>query len=313
MILFDDDLTVQLAEQLQNVDRSVCILSAFLKVDLLIWLKKHINSNIKVTIVSRWRLGDLVCGASDIEVYEYSRSNGWAFFINTNMHHKMYLLDKSVLFIGSANFTKKGFHLGLNGNDESSVLITPSKIDLFKLSTYVGQCCELNDSLFQDMTIAFDDLDERPVDKREGISWPDSIVNQIRQNSTNLWVNDLLFNSPAALQEKDNNFIIHDLSLLKIAVVEKVGDRQKILTNIRDTTVWQWLVRVLTESESEFVRFGEITAKLHNDLIDDPKPHRREVKMFVSNIYEWIKYLDPSEIGIKKFTRTEALYFKVKS
>lgn len=71
-------------------------------------------------------------------------------------------------------------------------------------------------------------------------------------------------------------------------------------------------MEALSESESEYVRFGEITAKLHNDLIDDPKPYRKDVKGFVSNIFKWVEYLQPPEIGIKKFNRTEALYLASK-
>ena len=55
-------------------------MSAFIKNDALIELldvadKKQLSD---VTIVARWRIDDLVCGASDVEIYEYIKKNNWA-------------------------------------------------------------------------------------------------------------------------------------------------------------------------------------------------------------------------------------------
>lgn len=305
-ILFDSDLEARLKVEFQNSESSVVILSAFLKATTLRWLKAHIDPVVRVTIVSRWQMHDLICGASDLIAYEFARDNGWTFAINTNMHHKIYLIDNRTLIIGSANFTSKGLHLGLKGNDESSIQITPSKIDLVKLNRYVLNCCTMDDVIFNKMKEVAN-IEHIPETKK---CWPLAINGLLKPDVNQLWVNDLLFNSPNTIQNGQSDFIAHDLILFGLTDVDVIKEKEEFLTCFRGLAIWNWLLHTVKQSDSEFVRFGEVTAQLHTALVDDPKPYRKDVKMFLCNLYEWIRYLDPPEIGIMKFNRSEALFLK---
>ena len=46
--------------------------------------------------------------------------------------------------------------------------------------------------------------------------------------------------------------------------------------------------------------FGAITQELHNALISDPKPYRRDVKQMLSNLLDLIDLLHMEEIEIDK-------------
>ena len=133
------------------------------------------------------------------------------------------------------------------------------------------------------------------------------LKNKIITTLDQLWVHDLFFNSPQSLESAEGEHLSHDRALLNVQGIN-LKQKDDLLNRFKSTLLWDWVYRTVGNSEDKYVRFGEITAKLHNSLLDDPKPYRKTVKSFVSNIFEWVRYLDPDEIGIKKFNHTEALF-----
>ena len=308
-ILFERELISNFEQRLSSASKSVLVLSAFVKIVALEnLLKFHKKKKLDITIVARWKLQDLLTNASDLSVYEFAQNNGWKFAINTNMHYKIYLIDDASLFIGSANLTQKGLHIGINGNDEASVEITPTSIDIAKLRQYANNCTVIDDILYSEMKKV---VDSHKKDFKQTVAkWPSSIKQHLTVNIKHLWLNDLFFNSPTRLKDQASDCGEHDFLLLGLAREEELHDKKFLLERIRTTLFWKWVIKIVSDSDREFVHFGEISAKLHNALLDDPKPSRKDVKYFLSNFYDWIKYLKPPEIGVKKFNVTEALFLK---
>lgn len=309
-LLFEGENRKSIEQHLVKTRESVLYLSAFVKLNALKWLSDQLlhRPEILVTIVARWQPRDLVTGSSDISAYEYSKEQGWRFLLNNNMHYKICLVDDDFLSVGSANLTQRGLHIGIPGNDEASVQVTPTDIDIERLKKYVSGCCIVDDALFSEI---HDAVEGFGGDLNSGIpiKWPQNILERM-QPTTHLWVNDLLFCSPLKEYEQGNELVIHDSELLGTMKWESHSERTNILNSLRGTPVWQWLVRTVDDSENEFVRFGEITAKLHDFLLDDPKPYRKDVKELLSNLYEWIRFLEPEELGIRKFNHTETLFLR---
>jgi hypothetical protein len=54
----------------------------------------------------------------------------------------------------------------------------------------------------------------------------------------------------------------------------------------------------LVEKRGGEVYFGALSAALHDWLVEDPAPYRREVKVLVKNIYGWVANLSASSIGL---------------
>ena len=46
--------------------------------------------------------------------------------------------------------------------------------------------------------------------------------------------------------------------------------------------------------------FGAISEKLHNSLVSDPKPYRKDVKQLLANLLSMIKILNMDEIVIDR-------------
>jgi hypothetical protein len=62
---------------------------------------------------------------------------------------------------------------------------------------------------------------------------------------------------------------------------------------------YNWLINTVKEKQRS-VRFGEITAELHNALADDPGPYRRLVKDLLSNLLSYVQECRNSRVSITR-------------
>ena len=46
--------------------------------------------------------------------------------------------------------------------------------------------------------------------------------------------------------------------------------------------------------------FGQLTAELHDALVEDPKPYRKDVKTLLANLLAWAQTLRMEEVVIDK-------------
>ena len=62
-------------------------------------------------------------GASDLRVYEVCLRRGWPLYVSDDLHAKLYSVDLSSAFVGSANVTRRGLGLAEVRNDEALCFI----------------------------------------------------------------------------------------------------------------------------------------------------------------------------------------------
>ena len=108
----------------------------------------------KKTVVVRWRLGDFISGASDLEAYPFARDLGWDFYINPYLHAKALLSDDRAI-ISSANMTDKGMSgFPPHGNHELGVQINGDAVVPleFWFSQIVDNSRLMDDDLFQQIS-----------------------------------------------------------------------------------------------------------------------------------------------------------------
>jgi len=63
---------------------------------------------------------------------------------------------------------------------------------------------------------------------------------------------------------------------------------------------YRWLKSLLEQKEDNEIYFGELSALIHDVIINDPKPYRKEVKELQTNLLNWIVELDIDEIQIDR-------------
>ena len=77
------------------------------------------------------------------------------------------------------------------------------------------------------------------------------------------------------------------------------GNIEKLKMAFRWSNAYLWLLMILKENDG-CMYFGALSEKLHNTLVSDPKPYRKDVKTMLSNLLHWIEQLNMEEIIIDK-------------
>jgi len=301
-MLFDEqELQKELAKSISSCKRSVIVLSAFIKKSAFEWfISQFKDTNIGVTIVARWTLSDLLSGISDLEVYELCKSKGWTFKIDQRNHSKVYLIDLSYAFVGSSNLTSSGLGLHSKSNFELSMKGEVSDIDLNKVNKYVDSCVAVTDEIYAKILKVYNSSEK--IKNPNNIKWPKSVKDLLETDVNYLWVDDLLFSGPSS-----NNFndIKHDLALLGVNSLDI--DKDILAANFSELRIVKWLKSQLQKEESKSLRFGAISSRLHDALLNDPKPYRKEVKDFQVNLFNWLKYLESPDFEFSKYNVSETI------
>ncbi len=289
-ILTTTEFSKTLRERCISSRESVKLFSAFIKRDAIEWVSQNIGDDVDVCVMCRWRLNDILSGVSDLSVYQYCRSRGWRFGIDLNLHAKTYIFDSTHVLIGSSNITNSAFGFARKSNNEIGVAITPIIEDLSKLSMIENNAFWLDDETFSKIEACVASQENRGSDTFSA-EWPNDLMVKITCPIETLWVMDLP-QMPSSL------------------AVETIGGEQSLRSEFLNSRVYSWIVRKLKTEDHTYTNFGWLTANLHDALIDDPKPFRKNVKDYVSYLFDWIERFGGNEIEIIKYNRTSSLRLK---
>jgi len=306
MLLDSSDFSQKLQKSIQTAQSTLLIASAFIKHEAVSKLS-FLDENIDVIVISRWQKRDLLSGASDIEVFNFCKSKGWKFGISLNYHGKLYLIDSKEIYLGSANFTLRGLSLTDICNIEFGTVIPVNRADLDKidqfLHTEITWIDDHNFHLIEQEYIASKKIKEPISDAH----WSTDLNKALTTNVEYLWVHELLFNSPDTLLTLNLNedSQIHDYELLGLDIdnIEPLTIRKQF----QRTRLFSWVVYQLGQNGE--MNFGAFSSQLHNALLDDPIPYRKEVKEFVAILFDWFKFLE-DDFSLTQFRKTTAVKFK---
>lgn len=263
----------------------------------------ELRTTVPVRILARWRLTDLITGASDLEAFELARSKGWSFYIKQDYHGKLYRLDPAGILVGSANLTSSGLGLLPSGNDEISVCVESDSLIKRQVEAIFGSSRLVTDSLYELIKEVVERSD--PV-RAELPDWPLDLIQLIDQSKpsiSDLFVDEFLFSfSPSALLETNHVSLTmtvqHDLSVLGIPKNIKL-ERSMLKWQFLQSKGFRWLYGTV-QSEGGEAYFGRLSMLLHDSLLDDPAPYRSNVKVLLSNLLNWATELDCSELIVDK-------------
>ncbi len=290
MLLDSTQFSVQLFDSLSNCEQSFVVCSAFIKAKAL----KHegfTNSlkNKDVVIVARWQKHDLLTGASDLDVYEICKSKGWKFGIDLNLHGKLFLIDNEDIYLGSANLTQKGLHIGLTGNHEFGTHISAGQADLEKINAFIeSEVTWMHDELYD---LISEEIYNSKKDKSLATStpWSKSIDEMVNKPIEFLWVQELVFTTPSELLnlDLDDEKASHDFNLLGLNIDDICEESLK--RSFKRLRLYRWLYYLLKEKS---LSFGGVTARLHSTILDDPKPYRVDIKNYNQILFAWAEFID---------------------
>jgi len=279
-----------LSNNLPSANAPISIASAYVKSQAIKEILQYCGQ--KGRFLARWRLHDLIAGASDIEVYSQLVDSGWDFYISQNFHGKVYRLPGIGTLVGSANATLSGLSIFGSGNDEVSTIVSNTDRNELVVEDIFKNATLLTPNLFTKISqvvskAKIDNLDNKGSDL---IEWPLEISEAlIAPNQKGLFVSDC-FESPWSASPSQA-----DLSLLGLRVIS-LSD-ELISSSLGHTKIYHWLVNSCRDAGG-VVRYGELTQKLHSYLLDDPLPYRSSVKVLLSNLLSWVEHFKKDEIRI---------------
>ena len=303
MLLSSSDFGDRLREAISACEAKLLIASAFIKSAALEALIEF-RVDADVVVVARWQKQDLVSGASDLDAYQLCKERGWKFGISQNFHGKVYLVDQNSIFLGSANLTQKGLNIGRLSNIEFGTAIPANRADLDKLDQFLEtEVIWLDDYQYQ---LIKEDVDstERLSSPLSELQWPSEIQKQLLKKVSYLWVHELLFNVPQTLLcvNLDEESQLHDFDLLNLDIDTLCTESIKI--GFKRSRLFLWTISQLNQNRE--MNFGSFSNALHNALLDDPTPYRKEVKEFITVLFSWLEFL-PEMFEITKHRKTSSV------
>ena len=107
------------------------------------------------------------------------------------------------------------------------------------------------------------------------------------------------------------SFIIIYYIVFRVSFLDELynGDIGKLKESFRWSNVYLWLLTTLKEN-NRCLYFGALAEKLHNALVSDPKPYRRDVKQMLANLLNLIEKLGMEEVVIDRPNYSQRVYLK---
>lgn len=258
------------------------ICSAFIKypaIDKLL----SISPNNQGRVLVRWQKYDLCIGSSDLSIYSILKDRGWKLYMDTSFHGKIYSLPGVGNLMGSANATNSGFSMSKEGNREVCTIL-PEGPKASAFIDHLFSCSTLVDGrLFELLAAEVEENKQAPTGSDE---WGINIIEKLHPVSTSELLVCDFFKSNPEVRSQDDSLAVDDFGLIGISSIADVP-REVLRRKILQVKSISWLVGVLAKYP-EGIYFGELTALLHNALMEDPTPYRSTVKILLANSLGWL-------------------------
>lgn len=290
-IIHSSDIKLLIYESLLETKNELLIISAFVKLDTLIWIDKHLIHLKRKRLLVRFRKSDLLFGATDFEIIKYCLENNWEIKFDMRLHSKIFIFDNNKFILGSANLTNSGLSLIKNSNIESVVSGILNVEDYKKIvSMYI------NGSVFSTELIEVMDKELQDLPKSlevNSIGWTNEVLLKLTEPKE-----IFLFKEDLITSKSPGNLTEHDIHLLGLDIKEAyLTDILK--SKFMDLKVYNWLKYKLAESNN-ILYFGKLTEMLHKNIAINELIYRKDVKYYLENLINWIIELEISEIVVDR-------------
>ena len=125
-----DSFSEALLKEIKGCKSSITIISPYITKGAVNQLIKILPKKRHCTVITQPPGMDYLTGAIEIDALIELKNNGFELFYLHHLHAKIYIIDKSIAYIGSANFTSNGWNGRGKGNVEESTKLKLTKSDL---------------------------------------------------------------------------------------------------------------------------------------------------------------------------------------
>lgn len=202
-----------------------------------------------------------------------------------DLHAKTYVVDNKRGVIGSANATNSGLGIGKTGNMEMATLVDIEAKDLEKINRLFHDAIFVDEDIIREMKKQLNQINVS--DKREGYAWNANITHLFNPKVETLFSHEL----PDKKTYTNGEYI----PFLDITY----ENDERVKDTFRWCNAYLWLLNIL-KNHNGCMYFGELSTELHNAVVSDPKPYRKDVKVMLANLLEFIQLLGMNEISIDR-------------
>ena len=280
----------KIAEQVSIATDTLQIISAYCKIPAVEFIDKNICNTLKEKkLMVRFLLSDIINGSSDLSLYEYCKTHSWQMYVRFDLHAKTYIFDRSRCVLGSANLTSRGMNINFHGNYELSTFAAIDADDLKKIDLLFENAILMTDELYSAMKTEYSNATNSNMSSATKTQWSNSIECQFNPKIDTLFTYDF-----PVTKTPDFN----DINCFEFLEITHIPSQEELFALLRWSKPFLWLYNFISNCDKKTSYFGEITMNLHNALINDPKPYRREVKELLSNLLGWIEALGIMDVVI---------------
>lgn len=298
-ILLTNEIINAVLDELKSAENSVQIITAYCKKNALEKLNSVISEDVQnKRLLVRFRLDDVLKGSTDFEILEYGLQNGWDVFLRFDLHAKTYIVDNKRGLVGSANATNSGLNIGKAGNMEMAAFVDVEPEDVAKINGLFDDAISVDDELIAKMKLQFDSIE--PAEKQKSHSWNTEITKRFNPCISTLFSYEL---------PEEFNFVEGEYFTFLDYTFS--GDMNAFKEVFRWSNAYLWLLKLVKDNDGEMY-FGAVTEKLHNTLVTDPKPYRRDVKQMLANLLDLIEKLGMEEVVIDRPNHSQRIKLKEK-
>jgi hypothetical protein len=243
-------------------------------------------------VVVRWKLEDLLSGASDLGVFSLLESRRIGLYLHPEIHLKLFEFSSGIAYAGSSNITKKGLSLEEPYNEEMGLLF-PLDINSY---TNIRRLCDESRRVTKEIVDAYQRaLDESQLN-------PPRMGNLVLppKEEKEFLITDLpASDHPQAFLASASNYVqkqricprmLHDIGTFRLTEDDLSSkDLEEKLTRAFQSHAF--VKRIVEKIRSKpYMNFGAVTEFVHNIAQDVPLPYRSKIKDAIARLYPWLSY-----------------------
>ena len=293
MALISSELFELISEEISSTKHGrILFISPYITTSTLIEFAKQIPYERHVVVVTSWDEMNLLQGSSNLDLYPFCDSRGWELKILNNLHAKAYAVEPSVLFIVSANLTRRWLLDQEPTNHELLYKINgPSREDWYQVEEIVTKSRTVTEDLFVQYTNWLENQQEVPdvpafspfVETGRERAWM-----PLTFSPSDMW---------ALLQSKHSTKELVETAqtdLEHLSVLLSSSQEQFMKDTARQYFSHPTLKAICEEIGNEWMRFGAIK-QIVSELFRETDTDRDTITQYVQAFYQWVEELDKEE------------------
>ncbi len=266
---------------LKHAKNEVFLAAPYVKIGIVEKLEIPKELASKSLFVCRWRLDDILSGATDIGIYPLLRDKGFRVLLHPSLHAKYYRFDDQIL-MGSANLTTNGLMNNETSSLEALTLLMQSPSTVNFETKIVEESRQVDDELYSEyLEILDSQLISNPLNEID-FYWP----------------NFLSFEEAWSIYSKD-----HSHPYLKPLAIPPTLTKSKVKSFIKirlfEFSNIQRIAKFV-ESGIDGRRFGEVRALIRDldDAIDETSAWQNLMSLLLDLFPERFEYFRPNHTEI---------------